>query len=134
MFYFNNMNRKSAKVTLALGSTKNFSEAFPEIKTLKITVNEEMGGAQNGSCTHSYTEKTLLTALDNLGRYRCHNRECNGTGFRICRILSEMVRAKATHNDKEEWRHELCEGENAPHKDCDNSFELEINIEYKLLK
>ncbi len=122
----------SPKIVPALGNiTKNFSEAFPEIKSLNVTITEEMGGIRNGPCSRSCTEKNLLDALDQVGRYKCHNRECSGEGFRICKILHSMIKEEAVHNDMDEWKRALCEGKIAPHKDCYNSFKLEINIEYK---
>ena len=104
----------------------SFKEAFPEIASLSIVVEEDGHGVREWNRVRHYGM--------NVGEFvDCSNSLCYNGGFSIGEILREMVRKKETH--KEETA--ICKGyEGSPkgrrkYRNCINSFDITVDITYK---
>jgi len=107
-----------------------FKEAFPQIKSVKVTV-EETGDLGSGlfspkSKVRKYNETNLGEFID------CSNPLCHNGGFSICQILRDMVQEKKTHSEILE----SCQGfEGSPkfrksQRSCLNHFKVTVDVEY----
>jgi len=99
-----------------LGTTDEFSNAFPAIKNLEFEVIE------HGEGVNKYNELSIFHQGNITHLLKCHNLDCKNYGIRIQPLLNGMIALKKT-NKKETL---FCEN-----YDCDNYFDIEINIEYK---
>ena len=73
----------------------SFKEAFPQIKSAKVKV-EETGNLGRGL----YSEPSKVTCYNekNLGEFiDCSNPSCHNGGFSIGKIFQEMEQEKKTH-------------------------------------
>lgn len=111
----------------ALGKAP-FKEAFPELKTVKVHVEED---GKDG--TGKYSEKPMIGIYDenNLGEFiDCSNRLCYNGGFSIGKILREMIEKKETHHESLEF----CQGWQGTKRkrglSCPNKFKVTVDMEY----
>jgi hypothetical protein len=107
-----------------------FKEAFPQIKSVKVSV-EESGHLTLGRWSHEpntriYDEKHLGEYID------CSNPLCYNGGFSIGQILREMVVDKKTHLETVK----ACQGYEGSPKGkinrgrCVNFFKIAVDIDY----
>jgi hypothetical protein len=108
-----------------VGRTSKFSEAFPKIKNVRVTVEELDFGQHVRS--YVYTESNLSEYID------CSNPRCYNGGFQIGDQLRFM-----TYSNEIEKEFEIdCQGyEGSPkgrrrYGPCDRSFKVRIELEYK---
>lgn len=113
-----------------LGTTNRFSDAFPEIETVKITVNTDVFGYHERNKDYRLTflnEKRMSSRID------CPNPLCRRGGVDIDSLLRSMV-----VKGKIEFCEKIgCNGdEGSPQgrrrgRGCDNFFEITAEIKYK---
>jgi hypothetical protein len=107
-----------------------FKEAFPQIKSAKVTVEETgdfgLGLYSPKSRVRKFDETTLGEFID------CSNPLCYNGGFSICQILWDMMQKKETHFETLE----SCQGFEGSRKfksgrrRCLNKFKVTIDVEY----
>jgi hypothetical protein len=109
------------------GTKTTFSKAFPQIEKISVEVTEMGQGVSRSDWNTLYYGKSDLAEYIN-----CSNPLCYNGGFRIAAIVREMTTQKETERTGKEY----CRGyEGSPkgkrrYKDCFNSFEYKIRIEY----
>ena len=109
------------------GSKVCFDEAFPQIDDVRVEVEEHGAGAYGESRRQTLTKDHIGEFVD------CSNPICYRGGFRLGRILREMVDAKQT----ELATSTLCQGsEGSPkgrriYQRCTNHFKINLTIKYK---
>lgn len=113
-----------------LGTTIKFSEAYPEIEKLKITIEEDLFGYhvhdRKYSTTH-FTEKNISS------RVSCPNPRCERGGLDIDYYLRCLVMQGKTESRTKEG----CNGdEGSPQgrrrgRPCDVFFEIKVEITYR---
>lgn len=113
-----------------LGTKTTFRKTFPEIKVITVEIEETGEGVY-----HSY--QPLHFDKKSIGEFiNCSNPLCYNGGFRIGRIICDMVSEKET--DKEDSA--FCQGnQGSPqgrktYKKCLNCFDYKIHIKYRELK
>lgn len=111
----------------AFGEKVPFEKAFPEIKDLKVEVEESTSRV-------AQPFKQSWHGKENLGKYiDCSNEFCYNGGFSIGEILREMVRNKKSDMKTER----ICQGyEGSPkgrrrYRSCMHFFRIKVHIEYK---
>lgn len=109
------------------GKKTSFEEAFPQIDSLDVTVEETGKGVHREPRTWRFSEENPP------GKYvDCSNDLCYNGGVDVGSILRAMVRNDETSKETTEF----CQGyEGSPkgqkrYKDCINKFEVQIEIEY----
>ena len=105
-----------------------FREAFPEIKSLSISVEESGYGVHKGWETRHYSLDTPPGEFID-----CSNPICYNGGFSICNVIRRMIQKKETHHEGSA----ICQGyEGSPkgrrkYRDCINYFKYVVDIEYR---
>lgn len=115
-----------------LAQTGTFSDVFPEVKSVRMTVSEEghltLGRYSYEPKVRVYTEKQFPEYAD------CSNPKCYNGGVQIAQILREMVLDKKTHLETGK----ACQGyEGSPkgkrrYGKCVNFFKITADAEYNL--
>jgi len=115
-----------ASANLVFGQKVGFAQAFPEIKSLAVSVIETGHVRYGGERTHHRNEKSAGEYID------CSNSLCYNGGISLGSHLREMVRERKT---KLEFT-DICKGnEGSPkgrrvYRKCVNFFRGTISIEY----
>lgn len=106
-----------------LGETKDLKEAFPGIKSLSVTVTQDIYKNYRGNLP----SPTLTYSLKNLPRYcKCYNPRCQQGGVDLQQVIYNYGEGQHTLN---------CNGHEGTPKGgkkgsfCNNAFILNIKIE-----
>ncbi|MFA5208418.1 MAG: hypothetical protein WC428_07295 [Candidatus Paceibacterota bacterium] len=106
------------------GKKVSFQEAFPEIKNIRVEI-EEAEIASKGQ-KYSYSKENLGEYID------CSNPHCYGGGFSIGKVIREMVSERKTEIDGDC----MCQGNEGSQKgrkiyrSCTHYFKYKVFIEY----
>jgi hypothetical protein len=110
----------------AFCSKVSFSEAFPQIKNIRVEVEEDGEGVYELSKKQVYSK-------ENMGEFiNCSNSRCYNGGFNISSIIRNMVESKRTEFETDR----RCQGyEGSPkgkkrYGPCFNSFHIKVQITY----
>lgn len=106
-----------AKLTPFLGDMSDPTKAFPGIKTLKVTVEQDPGGyyLKEHERKHDYTKQTIARLA------RCANPRCQQGGANLQEIV--VFRGDGVHSVP-------CKGkESGSRQPCDNVFKVTVAIE-----
>ncbi len=121
-----NMSTRNTPERYLCGNERlSFTEAYPQIEDLEMTVTEMDFESLPDGKSYVYTMKEPPG-----GRFSCHNPRCKEGGFLIQDILGEMVRQRE-RSRKEELGcpgHELLGRTKRP---CDHSFKIAIELKYR---
>ncbi|MBI2656911.1 hypothetical protein HYX03_04170 [Candidatus Woesearchaeota archaeon] len=104
-----------------------FEQAFSEIKSVIVDVEETGYGINQWNHKSRYTEKTLGEFIN------CQNPICYNGGFSVGSILREMIKNKQTTIS---GKYEGCQGyEGSPkgkrrYRSCINHFKVSVQINY----
>jgi hypothetical protein len=102
-------------------SEVSFKEAYPQIEKLTAEIKEN-GYMSDWKRSYSFTEENMPSELS------CHNKACKkNSGFQLQPIIDEMVRNKETDYDEGA----ICHGKERMERDCLNTCDVKIHIEYK---
>ena len=107
-------------------SKVSFSEAFPQIKNIRVEVEEDGEGIYELSRKRIYSK-------ENMGEFiNCSNPQCYNGGFRIGDIIRNIVENKSGEHETDRY----CQGyEGSPkgkkrYGSCFNKFNIKVQITY----
>jgi len=104
-----------------------FAEAFPEIETLRVEVQESPRYARYGGEPATYTQDTIGEYVD------CSNRLCWNGGASVGSVIRGMTHERKT----EESVQRSCQGREGSPKGrrqygiCGNFFKVKVQIKYR---
>lgn len=118
------------KKPLLQGNPTTFTELFPEVKSLELTVQEH---GEFSSFAPSVKSSIHFTKSSIPSKITCSNPKCQQGGYELQWILTEVIRKK----DRKYKSIFHCNGHEGTPKGrrigdpCCNNIEIEIDIDYE---
>ena len=106
-------------------SPKTFEEEFPTIEDIRVEYRE-----YNSSDQPIYDQPNISTKENTSLEVSCTNRICNEGGFRLRRVIQNMLHKQET-NHQETIMCKGYEGSRRRDRSCIHSLRLNITIKYK---
>ncbi len=112
------------------GTTSKFSQAYPEIKTLKITVAQDAAGYYSRG---NHRQSSTFNESNVRGKLQCCNSACQRGGINLDSFIRRATRDRAAELSDSAV---CCGDEGSPKgkregKPCMNFFEITAEITYR---